>query len=234
MHTLTHRHTQCHRPWIPGLQEVPGTFSPTVTLCSLGTISQFIPFSLCLSLSLSCSLTHSVSWPHSQARHLLSTCAFAPECSRRYPQSLPFIWDWIRTCVRRRARTSVGFLLRVSRADISQVTPPLPLPPSHWISTDFTLAMKSASVMKHRWRLRHTLQPANRLWITANTTFMGLWAGASVYVCVCACVCLCVIHIVPQQQQSSVNRLRRQPDNSSYPTHNPEGSALNQTHFLFS
>ncbi len=48
MLTQTHTYTQRHWPWIPGLQEVPGTLSPTVTLCSLGTISH----SVCVRLSL--------------------------------------------------------------------------------------------------------------------------------------------------------------------------------------
>lgn len=52
---------RCHWPWIWGLQEVPGTLSPTVTLCSLGTMS----YSVCVCSPRS--HTRSLSWPNSRA-----------------------------------------------------------------------------------------------------------------------------------------------------------------------
>lgn len=160
--------------------------------------------SLSLSFSLSVSLRHLLSW----------TCGWA---------SLSFTWMYVGfKMLLRGSISSLGLesmlwfsdtflsmcacLLCVCVcackltpcANVIQVTPPYPT----WIITDFTLSMKSASVMMQRSIGVHCAPP-----------FCPKQPLVKVCVhCVCAWCSL---------SQSSVGGFRRQPDNSLYSTHNP-------------
>lgn len=198
---IRHVHAHIHAKmvpftWIWGLEKVPGAFCPTVTLCSLCTISQYIVLSLscCLSVCVVCSLCQLTPQPGIRdvilGAFLKMQLDVSPVFALLLRLRLRFC-PHLRVCVCRCLSTPTASFSRKLNPGNPSLSAFYPFLNQHWLHLRYEVSLSNEAE-----NYQGTFCPALQRQTGHTHTQI---TPVCVCVCLCACMHVCVCD-VPQQQ----------------------------------